>query len=77
MESMWNANIPWNVHGIHMDSMWNMWVPSGICPWNPCGMDIFHGFHMEWGIIFHVDSTDIPWNDSTWIPCGMGDLVEF
>jgi hypothetical protein len=83
MESIWNANIPWNPHGFHVEYVWfhmeykieSIWNRN--IPWIP------HGFHMEWK--YSMDST---WNghvfipcgfqvDSIWNPYGMRDLVEF
>jgi len=69
VESMW---IPWNPHGIDMDSIWNLhgihaestWNRYGFhmeSTWNPCRihMDSFHMDSMWSPCRFHVDST---WN---------------
>ena len=57
MESMWNANIPWNLHGFHVEYVWFHMDST----WIPYGMEMFHmdsiwngnipwipgGFHMD------------------------------
>jgi hypothetical protein len=65
MESMWNRFIPCGIHGIHMESTWNMFhhinyvltdmesmlIPHGLIP---------HGFYMDsmWILCgFHVEYT--------------------
>jgi hypothetical protein len=72
MESIW---IPYGMqifHGIHMDSMWNMFGSIWNIEWSPYGIEIFHGFHMDsiWKEIFygfHMEWTCI---HSIWIPDG-------
>ena len=54
MESMWNVNIPWNFHEIHVEYVGSIRIPT----WNP------HGIHMEYiysqclkvrsGPVFHL-----------------------
>jgi len=74
MESMWNVNIPWNFHGIHVEYVGSIRIPT----WNP------HGIHMEciysmdsiWNIFHYINKVFIHM-DSMWIPGGMRDLVEF
>ena len=80
---MWNVNIPWNFHGIHVEYVGSIRIPT----WNP------HGIHMEciysmdsiWNIFHYINKVfihmDSTWNehriipggfhvDSMWIPCG-------
>ena len=59
MESIWNANIPWNPHGIHVESMWNMFGSIWNIELSPYGMEIFHRFHTEWTCVHSI-----------WIPGG-------
>src|SRR6266567_8407423 len=57
MESMWNVNIPWNFHGIHVEYVGSIRIPT----WNP------HGIHMEyiysmdsiWNIFHHINKVFI------------------
>src|SRR6266567_6709866 len=72
MESMWNLNIPWNLHGIHVEYVGSIKIPT----WNP------HGIHMEyiysmdsiWNIFHHINKVfihmDSTWNEHRIIPGG-------
>jgi len=50
----------------HMESMWNMFGSIWNIEQSPYGIEIFHGFHMEWALRFHLDSMFIPCTHSTW-----------
>jgi len=54
-------------HGIHMESMWNMFGSIWNIEWIPYGIEIFHGFHMD-----SIWNGNILWishgMDSKWIP---------
>ena len=40
--------------------------------WNPYGMDIFHGFHMDsiWNMFYHINQA-FTTMESIWNPCGI------
>ena len=69
MECKYSIWIPYGMqifHGIHMDSMWNMFGSIWNIKKSPYEIEIFHGFHM-----------DSMWNGNTlWIPHGM-DMYSF
>jgi len=72
----WGSNtlpcphIPYGIHmecKYSMESMWNMFGSIWNIEQSPYGIEIFHGFHV-----------DFIWNGNIpWIPYGMRDLVEF